>query len=88
MITDDTKQYSFRAEYEYQLEGQLVKVEETIRQLGIYSPQLNAQFQEAQAALRRLIDAPEDQWVDLREKVDTIFYDLNRMLDEASPQSG
>ena len=87
MITEDTKQASFRAEYETNLEGQLGKVDAKIRELGILSHRLDAKFHEAQAALRRLIDAPDDQWIVLRDRVDDLFFDLNKRLDEASPTS-
>jgi hypothetical protein len=87
MITDDTKHQSLRAEYEANLEGQLDKVDAKIRELGILSHRLDAKFHAAQAALRHLIEAPDDHWVDLREKVDDLFFDLNKALDEASPQS-
>jgi hypothetical protein len=86
MITEDTKHQSFRAEYETNLESQLGKVDIKIRELGIYSPQLDAKFQAALADLRRLINAPDDQWVDLREHIDQLFFELNKALDEASPQ--
>jgi len=87
MITEDTKQYSYRAEYEHQLEGQLQKVDAKIRELGIHSDALNAKFQEAQEGLRRLIEVPDDAWVDMREQVDDVFFELNKLLDEASPKS-
>jgi hypothetical protein len=84
MITEDTKQYSLRAEYQANLEAQLDKVDAKIRALRLHHDALNAKYQEAQTKLRKLMDAPDESWEDLKPEVDQLFYDLNVLLDEAS----
>ena len=84
MITEDTKQYSLRTEYQANLEAQLDKVDAKIRDLRLHHDALNATYQETQTRLRKLIEAPDETWEDLKPEVDQLFYDLNVLLDDAS----
>jgi Skp family chaperone for outer membrane proteins len=84
MITEDTKQQSLRTEYQTNLEAQLKKVDTKIHELQLNHDALNFKYQEAQTKLRKLIEAPDETWEDLKPEVDQIFYDLNVLLDDVS----
>jgi hypothetical protein len=87
MKPNDTKQNRYRAEYEENLEAELDTVNDKINELGIQSPDLNAKFQAAQAGLRELTETPDESWEEMRNRVGTLFFELNKALDDASPDS-
>ena len=86
-MNDDTKQNRYRAEYEENLEAELDIVNDKIRELGIHSADLDAKFQAAQAGLRELTEAPDETWEEMRNRVGTLFFELNKALDTASPRT-